>query len=38
MGGGGGPGGNSEISAWVSATFEKVTIGSATFYDLTAAK
>ncbi|MFD3991689.1 ArnT family glycosyltransferase [Streptomyces sp. NPDC058583] len=38
MGGGGGPGGNSEISAWVAETFEKVTVGNATFYDLTAAK
>ncbi|MFJ5138481.1 ArnT family glycosyltransferase [Streptomyces sp. NPDC088707] len=36
MGGGGGPGGNSEISAWVAETFEKVTVGDATFYDLTA--
>ncbi|MFD0148848.1 ArnT family glycosyltransferase [Streptomyces sp. NPDC055721] len=35
MGGGGPGGGNSEISTWVSATFEKVTIGGATFYDLT---
>ncbi|MEU3744806.1 MULTISPECIES: ArnT family glycosyltransferase [Streptomyces] len=35
---GGGPGGNSEISTWVSETFEKVTIGSATFYDLTKSK
>lgn len=38
MGGGGGPGGNSEISAWVAETFEKVTVGNATFYDLTARK
>ncbi|RSS53823.1 glycosyltransferase family 39 protein [Streptomyces sp. WAC01280] len=39
MGGGGGPGGgNSEISTWVSETFEKVTIGGATFYDLTQEK
>lgn len=36
--GGGGPGGNSEISTWVSETFEKVTIGGATFYDLTTTK
>ncbi|ALO09785.1 Putative integral membrane protein [Streptomyces venezuelae] len=35
MGGGGPGGGNSEISTWVSETFEKVTIGGATFYDLT---
>ncbi|MFE5834443.1 ArnT family glycosyltransferase [Streptomyces sp. NPDC056508] len=34
-GGRGGMGGNSEISTWVSETFEKVTVGSATFYDLT---
>ncbi|MET7756573.1 glycosyltransferase family 39 protein [Streptomyces sp. NPDC005389] len=34
--GGGGPGGNSEISAWVAETFAKVTVGDATFYDLTA--
>ncbi|MGW9447726.1 ArnT family glycosyltransferase [Streptomyces sp. NPDC055632] len=32
---GGGMGGNSEISTWVSKTFEKVTVGGATFYDLT---
>ncbi len=32
---GGGMGGNSEISSWVAKTFEKVTIGGATFYDLT---
>ncbi|MFE5941148.1 ArnT family glycosyltransferase [Streptomyces sp. NPDC056480] len=38
MGGGGGPGGNSEISAWVAENFEKVTVGNATFYDLTAPK
>ncbi|MEV7417455.1 glycosyltransferase family 39 protein [Streptomyces sp. NPDC089919] len=41
MGGGmGGPGGNSgssaAISTWVTETFTKVTVGSATFYDLTA--
>ncbi|MFC8171318.1 ArnT family glycosyltransferase [Streptomyces sp. NPDC057325] len=35
---GGGMGGNSEISAWVSETFEKVTVGSAAFYDLTSRK
>lgn len=38
-GGGGGMGGDSgtssEISSWVADTFEKVTAGSATFYDLT---
>ncbi|MEV0781715.1 glycosyltransferase family 39 protein [Streptomyces sp. NPDC050423] len=38
-GGGGGMGGDSgtssKISAWVEANFEKVTAGSATFYDLT---
>ncbi|MGW6963414.1 ArnT family glycosyltransferase [Streptomyces zaomyceticus] len=38
MGGGGGPGGDSEISTWVAETFEQVTIGNATFYDLTAEK
>ncbi|WP_328943601.1 glycosyltransferase family 39 protein [Streptomyces sp. NBC_00250] len=38
MGGGGGPGGNSEISTWVAETFEKVTVGNATFYDLTTKK
>ncbi|MDF6043483.1 glycosyltransferase family 39 protein [Streptomyces sp. JH14] len=36
MGGGGGNSGtSSEISSWVEDTFEKVTVGSATFYDLT---
>ncbi|MEV4944567.1 glycosyltransferase family 39 protein [Streptomyces sp. NPDC053755] len=35
---GGGPGGNSEIATWVAATFEKVTVDSATFYDLTSKK
>ncbi|GAA3227623.1 hypothetical protein GCM10020256_39130 [Streptomyces thermocoprophilus] len=38
MGGGGMGGGNgtsSQITAWVEATFKKVTVGSATFYDLT---
>ncbi|WP_326780790.1 glycosyltransferase family 39 protein [Streptomyces longwoodensis] len=37
---GGGPGGaangtSSQITSWVEATFKKVTVGSATFYDLT---
>lgn len=36
MGGMGGAGGSSEITSWVESTFEKVTVGSATFYDLTA--
>ncbi len=38
MGGGAGAGGDgpaAEITAWVEATFEKVTVGSAVFYDLT---
>ncbi|MYX96266.1 glycosyl transferase, partial [Streptomyces sp. SID486] len=35
MGRGGGSGTASEISSWVQSTFEKVTVGSATFYDLT---
>ncbi|MFD9749351.1 ArnT family glycosyltransferase [[Kitasatospora] papulosa] len=37
MGGGGmgGEGSSSRISAWVQENFEKVTVGSATFYDLT---
>ncbi|MFE2300303.1 ArnT family glycosyltransferase [Streptomyces sp. NPDC059445] len=42
MGGGMGGGGNSgtastssQISSWVTANFKKVTVGSATFYDLT---
>lgn len=36
MGGmGGDTGTSSEISSWVEATFEKVTVGSSTFYDLT---
>ncbi|MDN3265483.1 glycosyltransferase family 39 protein [Streptomyces sp. CSDS2] len=37
MGGGtgGGNGTASEISSWVQSTFRKVTVGSATFYDLT---
>ncbi|MGX1849176.1 glycosyltransferase family 39 protein [Streptomyces sp. NPDC055299] len=37
-GGRGGPGGSgdsSKISSWVEKTFQKVTVGSATFYDLT---
>ncbi|MGW8883410.1 ArnT family glycosyltransferase [Streptomyces sp. NPDC055749] len=41
-GGGGGGGGNSgtssQITSWVEDTFKKVTVGSATFYDLTRAK
>ncbi|WP_329128108.1 glycosyltransferase family 39 protein [Streptomyces caniferus] len=32
---GGGRGGSSKITSWVEKTFEKVTVGSATFYDLT---
>ncbi|WP_328385553.1 glycosyltransferase family 39 protein [Streptomyces sp. NBC_00400] len=32
---GGGRGGSSEITSWVEKTFKKVTVGSATFYDLT---
>ncbi|MEV5161405.1 glycosyltransferase family 39 protein [Streptomyces sp. NPDC053728] len=38
MGGGGGAGGegaSSQISAWVEENFKEVTVGSATFYDLT---
>ncbi|MFJ4904411.1 ArnT family glycosyltransferase [Streptomyces sp. NPDC093249] len=35
---GGGPGGGSEISSWVAENFEEVTIGGATFYDLTRPK
>ncbi|MEV0446690.1 glycosyltransferase family 39 protein [Streptomyces sp. NPDC050600] len=39
MGGGpGGAGSSSEISSWVESTFEKTTVGSATFYDLTSKK
>ncbi|MFJ8667828.1 ArnT family glycosyltransferase [Streptomyces sp. NPDC093600] len=34
----GGPGGDSTIAAWVSATFEEVTLDGATFYDLTRKK
>jgi hypothetical protein len=33
---GGGQGGSSKITSWVAKSFEKVTVGSATFYDLTA--
>ncbi|MFK8910920.1 glycosyl transferase, partial [Streptomyces sp. YS-3] len=39
MGGRGGPGGEaggSAITTWVEASFKKVTVGTATFYDLTA--
>ncbi|MFI1103373.1 ArnT family glycosyltransferase [Streptomyces melanogenes] len=32
----GGRGGGTSIATWVAATFTKVTVGSATFYDLTA--
>ncbi|MFD7534292.1 ArnT family glycosyltransferase [Streptomyces sp. NPDC059819] len=32
---GGGKSGGSAISSWVEASFEKVTVGAATFYDLT---
>ncbi|MET9445966.1 ArnT family glycosyltransferase [Streptomyces cinerochromogenes] len=35
MGGGGNSGTASGISSWVQSTFKKVTVGSATFYDLT---
>ncbi|KOU46809.1 ArnT family glycosyltransferase [Streptomyces sp. WM6378] len=37
MGGGGGEGraGGSAISSWVESSFKKVTVGTATFYDLT---
>ncbi|MFF4350577.1 ArnT family glycosyltransferase [Streptomyces sp. NPDC001530] len=35
MGGGGNSGTSSQISSWVTANFKKVTVGSATFYDLT---
>ncbi|MGW6393757.1 ArnT family glycosyltransferase [Streptomyces sp. NPDC055103] len=38
LGGGGPGGGDSEISTWVSETFGKVTVGGATFYDLTTKK
>ncbi|MEV6331501.1 glycosyltransferase family 39 protein [Streptomyces sp. NPDC051909] len=33
-----GGGGGSQISSWVEETFEKVTVGNATFYDLTSRK
>ncbi len=32
---GGGSGTSSQITSWIEATFKKVTVGSATFYDLT---
>lgn len=35
---GGGMGGGSEISTWVAATFQEVTVDGATLYDLTAPK
>ncbi|MFJ3584390.1 ArnT family glycosyltransferase [Streptomyces sp. NPDC090127] len=35
-GGGGGMGGGSEIASWVASTFDEVTVGGATLYDLTA--
>ncbi|MFE0374206.1 ArnT family glycosyltransferase [Streptomyces inhibens] len=31
----GGKGGSSKITSWVEKTFKKITVGSATFYDLT---
>jgi 4-amino-4-deoxy-L-arabinose transferase-like glycosyltransferase len=34
VGGGGGPGGNSEIAAWVEQSFTSTTVGSWTVYDL----
>ncbi|MCT4357255.1 glycosyltransferase family 39 protein [Streptomyces sp. Je 1-79] len=37
-GGGGGMGGGSDISAWVTDTFEQVTVDGTTLYDLTRAK
>ncbi|MEV5878716.1 glycosyltransferase family 39 protein [Streptomyces sp. NPDC052101] len=37
-GGGSGSGTASRISSWVQSTFKKVTVGSATFYDLTQKK
>ncbi|MEU7007815.1 glycosyltransferase family 39 protein [Streptomyces sp. NPDC046332] len=37
-GAGGGTGGSSEISAWVTATFEQVTVDGTTLYDLTREK
>ncbi|MCX3063194.1 glycosyltransferase family 39 protein [Streptomyces sp. GXMU-J5] len=36
--GGSGTGTSSEITSWVEANFKKVTVGSATFYDLTQPK
>ncbi|MFC9926658.1 glycosyltransferase family 39 protein [Streptomyces sp. NPDC127190] len=38
MGRGGNSGTASQISSWVQSTFKKVTVGSATFYDLTQRK
>jgi 4-amino-4-deoxy-L-arabinose transferase-like glycosyltransferase len=35
IGGGGGPGGNSEIATWVQENFTSTTVGGATVYDLT---
>jgi 4-amino-4-deoxy-L-arabinose transferase-like glycosyltransferase len=35
MGGGSSDGTSSQITSWVEANFKKVTVGSATFYDLT---
>jgi hypothetical protein len=35
VGGGGGPGGNSEIATWVQGTFTSTTVGGWTVYDLT---
>jgi hypothetical protein len=35
IGGGGGPGGNSEIATWVQDNFTSTTVGGATVYDLT---
>lgn len=35
VGGGGGPGGNSEIAEWVQEHFTSTTVGGATVYDLT---
>ncbi|QYN34328.1 glycosyltransferase family 39 protein [Pseudonocardia sp. DSM 110487] len=35
IGGGGGPGGNSEIATWVRDTFTSTTVGGTTVYDLT---
>ncbi len=33
--GGSGSGASSQITEWVEANFKRVTVGSATFYDLT---